>query len=57
MKEIELKGLNETIYYDECKNGLKVYLWVNKKVNTFYGTFDYCDCTNSTNNKLSSRQK
>ena len=38
MKEIELKGLNETIYYDECKNGLKVYLWVNKKVNTFYGT-------------------
>ena len=38
MKEINLKGLNETIYFDECKNGLKVYLWVNKKVNTFYGT-------------------
>ncbi len=38
MKEINLKGLNETIYYDECKNGLKVYMWVKKNMNTFYGT-------------------
>ncbi len=38
MKEINLKGLNEVIYYDECSNGLKVYMWVNQKVNTFYGT-------------------
>lgn len=38
MNEIKLKGLNETIYYDECNNGLKVYMWVNKRVNTFYGT-------------------
>lgn len=38
MKEIKLKGLDEIVYYDECDNGLKVYLWVNKKVNTFYGT-------------------
>lgn len=38
MMEINLKGLNETIYYDECSNGLKVYMWVNKRVNTFYGT-------------------
>lgn len=38
MTEIELKGLNETIYYDECNNGLKVYMWVNKKANSFYGT-------------------
>ncbi len=38
MKEIKLKGLDETIYTDECSNGLKVYMWVNKKVNTFYGT-------------------
>lgn len=38
MKEIELKGLNEKIYYEELSNGLKVYMWVNKKVNTFYGT-------------------
>ena len=38
MTEIELKGLNETIYYDECNNGLKVYMWINKKANSFYGT-------------------
>lgn len=38
MKEINLKGIDETIYYDECDNGLKIYMWVNKKVNTFYGT-------------------
>ena len=38
MKEINLKGIDEIIYYDECNNGLKVYMWVNKKVNTFYGT-------------------
>jgi len=38
MNEIKLKGLDEVIYYDECDNGLKVYMWVNKKVNSFYGT-------------------
>ena len=38
MREIELKVLNETIYYDTCDNGLKVYMWVNKRVNSFYGT-------------------
>ena len=38
MQEINLKGLNETIYYDECPNGLKVYMWVKKSLNTFYGT-------------------
>ncbi len=38
MKEIKLKGLNETVYYDECQNGLKVYMWVKKDVNSFYGT-------------------
>lgn len=38
MKEINLKGLNEKVYYDECDNGLKIYMWVNKRVNTFYGT-------------------
>jgi len=38
MKEIKLKGLNEVIYEDICDNGLKIYMWVNKKVNTFYGT-------------------
>ncbi len=38
MKEIKLKGLNETIYTDTCPNGLQVYMWVKKDVNTFYGT-------------------
>ena len=38
MKEINFKGLNETIYFDTCDNGLKVYMWVKKNVNTFYGT-------------------
>ena len=38
MEEIKLKGLNETIYYDECDNGLKIYMWKNDLVNTFYGT-------------------
>ncbi len=38
MQEIKLKGLNETIYYDECQNGLKVYMWVKKDINSFYGT-------------------
>jgi len=38
MNEIKLKGLNETIYEDVCDNGLKVYMWVNKRVNSFYGT-------------------
>ncbi len=38
MTEINSQGINETIYYDECPNGLKIYMWVNKKVNTFYGT-------------------
>ena len=34
MKNIEIKGIDETIYYDECDNGLKIYMWVNDKVNT-----------------------
>ena len=38
MQEIKLEGLNETIYYDECQNGLKVYMWVKKDINSFYGT-------------------
>lgn len=32
MKEIKLKGLDETVYYDECENGLKIYMWVNERV-------------------------
>ncbi len=38
MKEIKLKGLNETIYFDQCKNGLPVYLWVREKGMGYYAT-------------------
>lgn len=41
MKEIELKGLDEKIYYDECENGLKIYVWVNPKIHTVKGSFTY----------------
>ena len=33
MKEIVLEGLEEKIYEYTTKNGLKVYMWVNEKVN------------------------
>lgn len=38
MKEIKLKGLNETIYYDECDNGLPIFLWVREKGQGYYAT-------------------
>lgn len=38
MKGIKLKGIDEVIYYDECDNGLPIYMWVNDKVNNFYMT-------------------
>lgn len=56
MKEINLKNLDETIYYDECDNGLKVYMWKNDYVNTFYATLSvkYGSIYNkfSINNKI-----
>lgn len=36
MKEIELKGLKETIYYDKGIGGMPIYIWKNEKVK---GTF------------------
>ena len=33
MKEIVLEGLEEKVYEYTTKNGLKVYMWVNEKVN------------------------
>ena len=38
MKEIILKGLDEKIYYDECDNGLGIYVWVNPRINTVKGS-------------------
>lgn len=41
MKEIELQGLDEIIYYDECTNGLKIYIWPTTKKKSFKGTLTY----------------
>jgi len=38
MKEIKLKNLNETIYYDECDSGLPIFLWVREKGKGYYAT-------------------
>ena len=34
MKEVNIEGLNEKIYYGVCDNGLKVYVWENERVKT-----------------------
>ncbi len=39
MKKIRLKGLDEVIYTDTCSNGLEIYVWQNKKVNTCKGAY------------------
>ncbi len=36
MKQIEMIGLNETIYEHETKEGLKIYIWQNEKVKSAY---------------------
>src|SRR5574344_1720117 len=41
MKKIKLKGLHETIYYDKCSNGLKVYVWKSNEKKSFMGTITY----------------
>ena len=38
MREIELKGLGETIYEHESKCGLKTYIWKNEKLNGSFMT-------------------
>ena len=40
MQEINLKGIDEKIYYDICDNGLPIYMVVNDKVNNFYMTLN-----------------
>lgn len=40
MNKIELKGVDEILYYEELKNGLKVYLLPNYNVKNFYVTFN-----------------
>ena len=38
MKEIKLKGLQETVYLDETDHGLPIILWVNPHVRGYYMT-------------------
>ena len=38
MQEIEIKGLDEKVFYDKLDNGLPVYMLVNEHVNSFYIT-------------------
>ena len=40
MEKIILKGIDETVYYDKCDNGLPIYMLVNDKVNNFYITLN-----------------
>ena len=39
MKKINLKGINETIYYEKLENGLDVYLYPKKDIYNNYVTF------------------
>lgn len=39
MKEIQLKKIDEVLYYEKLDNGLPVYMLENKEVNHFYMTF------------------
>lgn len=40
MKEIKSKKFKEVIYYDECSNGLGIYMWINEKVSNYYATLN-----------------
>ena len=52
MKEIDLKDLNETIYFYETKTGLKVYMWVNEKINSMFATLSVKYGSNHTKFKI-----
>lgn len=36
MQEINIKGLNETIYYEVSKKGLPIYMWKNESKSNYY---------------------
>ena len=57
MKEIILKGVDEKIYYDQCDNGLPIYMWVNDKVNNFYITLSVKYGSNDTEFKVDGEKK
>ncbi len=51
MKEIKIKGINESIYHETLDNGLNIYIWANKHCHSFQGVLnvfyggDYLDFT------------
>ncbi len=51
MEEIKIKGINESIYYEQLTNGLDIYIWSNKHCHSFQGVLnvfyggDYLDFT------------
>ena len=52
VKEIHLKGLDEVVYEDVCENGLKMYIWVNKRINTFKASLIFKVGAENTSFKL-----
>lgn len=42
MKEIELKGLKETVYYEKTTSGMPVYVWKNEKVKGVFSALSVC---------------
>ena len=41
MKTIKIEGIDEYVYEYVCQNGLRVYVWVQEKANSFKGTLTY----------------
>lgn len=56
MKKIELKKLDEVIYYDECDCGLPIYYWINEKVNSYYATLSVKYGSIDTNFKINNKE-
>ena len=52
MKAIELKGLDQTLYYEKLENGLEVYMLPYKnKSNYTINTYIFCCSFNRKTNK------
>ena len=56
MREIVLKGIGEKVYTDQCENGLRIYVWVNEKVNTFKGSLVFLGGSEHTEFTVNSKK-
>lgn len=52
MKQIEIKGLNEIIYYDKASCGLPIYMWQNKNRTQYYLSLGVKYGSNDTDYKI-----